>query len=90
MKIFSKYSFLLAGFALIILMIIPEMSFAQCPMCRGAAESSLREGATTAAGLNKGILYLFLFPYTMAAVLGFIWWKKNRDYDRATGNKDSE
>ena len=46
-------------------MILPELGLAQCPMCRGAAESSLKEGKTTAAGLNKGIYTSlpFLIPW---------------------------
>ena len=83
MKITANYSFFLTLLVLIILVILPELSFAQCPMCGAAAESSMREGSTTAAGLNKGILYLFLFPYTMAAVIGFIWWKKTKNYQKA-------
>ena len=87
MKIFSKFTFLIAFVALIVLLILPEMSFAQCPMCRAAAESSIKEGNTTAIGLNKGILYLFAFPYTLAAVLGFIWWKRNKNYNKFVNHK---
>ena len=56
---------------------------AQCPMCKIAAESNLENGGSAGKGLNKGILYIFVLPYTLVSVLGYIWWKsrKNPDYD---------
>lgn len=60
-------------------------TYAQCPMCKASAESNLKEGGTTAMGLNTGILYLLVTPYLFIAVLGFLWWwynirgKKNID-----------
>lgn len=65
-----------------ILLISAEPSFAQCPMCRMAAESNLDHGGTEGRGLNTGILYLFSMPYIIAGVLGFIWWRnRNRQED---------
>ena len=56
---------------------------AQCPMCKIAAESNLENGGSAGKGLNMGILYILLIPYTLVATLGFIWWrnKKSDDYD---------
>ena len=51
---------------------------AQCPMCKAAAESNMKEGGTSGNGLNRGILYLFFTPFTIAGVLGSIWLWKNR------------
>ena len=51
---------------------------AQCPMCKAAAESNMREGGTSGNGLNRGILYLFFTPFTLAAVFTSIWLWKNR------------
>lgn len=51
-------------------------SFAQCAMCRASVENNVSNGETTiAAGLNNGILYLFVMPYLMAAVIGFFWYR---------------
>ncbi len=51
---------------------------AQCPMCKAAAESNMKEGGTSGNGLNRGILYLFFTPFTLAGVIGSVWWWKNR------------
>ena len=51
---------------------------AQCPMCKAAAESNMKEGGTSGNGLNRGILYLFFTPFTLAGVLGSIWLWQNR------------
>lgn len=53
---------------------------AQCPMCKMSAESNLKNGGTAGKGLNKGILYMLMLPYTLVGVIGFIWWKNNRRY----------
>ncbi|MCB0515287.1 MAG: hypothetical protein R2798_12315 [Chitinophagales bacterium] len=50
--------------------------WAQCPMCRAAAESNLKEGGTFALGLNAGILYLAAVPYLLVGTLGFIWFRR--------------
>lgn len=74
MKNTIKYS-LLSG--LLFLLNISTI-FAQCPMCRGAAEANLKEGGTHALGLNTGIIYLFLIPYICVMTLIIVWWWKNR------------
>jgi len=51
---------------------------AQCPMCKMAAESNLKDGGTAGQGLNKGILYIFIMPYLMVATLGYLWWRNRR------------
>ena len=51
---------------------------AQCPMCRMAAESNLKDGGSAGKGLNAGILYMLSTPYVIVAVLGIIWWRNNR------------
>lgn len=55
-----------------------DQSFAQCPMCKAAAEANLKEGGTHGLGLNTGILYLFLTPYFLVGSIGLIWWWRNR------------
>lgn len=58
------------------LFLIQLSSFAQCAMCRASVENNVSNGETTiGAGLNNGILYLFVMPYLMAAVIGFFWYR---------------
>ena len=52
------------------------LSFAQCAMCRASVENNVSNGDTSiGAGLNSGILYLFIMPYLMAMVIGFFWYR---------------
>lgn len=51
-------------------------TFAQCAMCRASVENNVANGETSiGAGLNAGILYLFVMPYLMAMVIGFFWYR---------------
>ena len=51
-------------------------TFAQCAMCRASVENNVSNGDTSvAAGLNLGIMYLFVMPYLIAMVLGYFWYK---------------
>ncbi len=74
---FSKRHILIL--VLLLFVLLPDMSFAQCPMCKASVESSMKEGSTVALGLNKGILYLLSMPYLIFCVLFLLWyrnWKK--------------
>ncbi|MEZ4887153.1 MAG: hypothetical protein R3E32_20650 [Chitinophagales bacterium] len=55
---------------------------AQCAMCKGVGESNLEGGGDAGIGLNTGIMYLFLTPYTIAMILGGYWWWNNRQAER--------
>ncbi|PSJ72908.1 hypothetical protein C7N43_31875 [Sphingobacteriales bacterium UPWRP_1] len=59
-----------------------DWAFAQCPMCRAAAEANIKEGGKHALGLNAGILYLFVAPYLIVATIGFLWWRNHRKVAR--------
>lgn len=51
-------------------------SWAQCAMCRASVENNVSNGETSiGAGLNSGILYLFVMPYLLAAVIGILWYR---------------
>ena len=60
---------------------------AQCPMCKMAAESNLKDGGTAGEGLNKGILYIFVMPYLITGTVGYIWWK-NRKTDEELAQEE--
>jgi hypothetical protein len=52
------------------------LTFAQCSMCRASVENNVSNGdASIGAGLNSGIIYLFVMPYLLAMIIGFFWWR---------------
>lgn len=53
-------------------------TYAQCPMCRAAAESNLANGGSSGRGLNMGILYMLATPYLLVGTLGYIWWRNRK------------
>ena len=62
-----------------ILMLTVNQMLAQCAMCRAAVENNVSAGsAGFSAGLNTGILYLFVAPYLLVMIIGFLWYKKSR------------
>jgi hypothetical protein len=65
--------------ALGLLFVMTDASlFAQCPMCKIAAESNLKNGGTQGKGLNLGILYMLATPYLLIGGIGLFWWKNKR------------
>lgn len=50
----------------------------QCPMCKAAAESNLKEGGKHGLGLNSGILYLLVMPYLIFFIIGYWWWRNQK------------
>ncbi len=52
---------------------------AQCPMCKTAVESSLKDkNNTKGRGLNSGILYLLSMPYLAIGVAGVLWYRNSK------------
>jgi hypothetical protein len=64
-------------FLFALFLIAPDAAVAQCALCKANAESSVQGGASTAKGLNAGIMYLLLIPYTIAGALGYWWYTRN-------------
>ena len=60
----------------LICVIVPELSYSQCAMCRAVLESSENEGM--AEGINNGIMYLAFLPYIIVLFMIFIVYKKFR------------
>jgi hypothetical protein len=67
-----NYKKLLLVFVFIFL--LPTLGEAQCAMCRAVLESE--EGASTAKGINNGIVYLMAIPYLLVGVLFYFVYKK--------------
>lgn len=69
-------NFVRVAFLTLVGLLVHVSSFAQCAMCRASVENNVSNGDTSiGAGLNNGILYLFLMPYLIAATLGFFWYR---------------
>lgn len=77
-KINGKYLITLTGLLVLMILILPLEAYAQCPMCRIAAESNLKDGGTAGRGLNTGILYMLAAPYLLVGTIGYIWWKNHK------------
>ncbi len=60
----------------ITLFLFPDVTEAQCAMCRAVLESG--GNTSTAEGINNGIVYLMAIPYVAIAVLGYFVIKKMR------------
>ncbi|MDN5202833.1 hypothetical protein QQ008_15695 [Fulvivirgaceae bacterium BMA10] len=66
-------------FVFFLLFIINLSASAQCAMCRATVENNVSTGDTSlASGLNFGILYLFVTPYLMVAIVGALWYYRSR------------
>jgi hypothetical protein len=60
----------------ILLFMLPVLAEAQCSICTKTAEQL---GEEPAKGLNAGILYLMLAPLSVAGIIGYKWWKKEKE-----------
>lgn len=55
-------------------MILPELSTAQCSMCKAVVESGADNELME--GVNSGILYMMGAPYILMFVVGLAWYRK--------------
>jgi hypothetical protein len=60
-------------FILLVLVLAPTLTEAQCAMCKASVESSQGQKNSVAANLNTGILYLMAVPYLL---ISFIFRKR--------------
>ncbi len=56
-------------FILLVLVLAPTLTEAQCAMCKASVESSQGQKNSVAANLNTGILYLMAVPYVLIAFI---------------------
>jgi hypothetical protein len=64
---------------IILLLLITVFTYtanAQCSICTRTAEQM---GEKPAKGLNAGILYLAMTPLAIIGIVGYRWWKRNKD-----------
>lgn len=66
-------------FITILFFIVSISTYAQCAMCRATVENNVSNGDVgIAAGLNIGILYLFVMPYLAIGVVGYLWYRNSK------------
>jgi hypothetical protein len=63
----KKHYFILL--ILVALVLLPNMTEAQCAMCKASVESSQGQKNSVAGGINQGILYLMAVPYLLLAFI---------------------
>jgi hypothetical protein len=52
---------------------------AQCAMCRASLENNVSNGNIgIAAGINFGIMYLFVAPYLVIALIALFWYRTSK------------
>jgi len=62
--------------------------FAQCSMCRASMENSIsRDSEQFSAGLNMGILYLFIMPYLLFGIIAYFWYRASKKNAQEIKNK---
>jgi hypothetical protein len=49
---------------------------AQCSVCTKTASQL---GEKPAKALNRGIIYLMMAPFAIVGVIGYRWWKNNKE-----------
>jgi hypothetical protein len=59
---------------------------AQCAMCKATLENNISNGNIgIAAGINFGILYLFVAPYLAIATLAYFWYRTSKRNESELG-----
>ncbi|BAV09822.1 hypothetical protein SAMN05421788_1011254 [Filimonas lacunae] len=56
-------------------LVLPLALQAQCSIC---TKTAMQLGEGPAKGLNGGILYLMSAPLAIMGVIGFRWWKREK------------
>jgi len=70
-------------FALLVFTLISFSGYSQCAMCKATVESNGE--ASSAAGLNAGILYLMFIPYLLIAGIAFFVYRHKKKLKQSEG-----
>lgn len=62
---------------ILVLLLLPQASDAQCAMCRAVLESE--ENVNMAEGVNNGIVYLMAIPYILVGALFYFVYRKMKN-----------
>jgi hypothetical protein len=63
-------------FLIVVFLLITAFARAQCSVCTRTAQQL---GEKPAKGLNAGILYLAFTPLALVGIIGYRWWRRNKD-----------
>lgn len=63
----KKHYFILI--VIIVLILLPNITEAQCAMCKASLESTQGQKNSVAGGINQGIIYLMIVPYILLAFI---------------------
>jgi len=55
-----------------------DHSIAQCSICTRTAQ---QQGERPAKALNAGILYIAFLPLVIIGIVGYKWWRNNREME---------
>jgi hypothetical protein len=58
--------------------VLSTQATAQCSVCTKTASQM---GEKPAKGLNQGILYLMFAPFAIVGIVGYQWWRGNKEYE---------
>jgi hypothetical protein len=65
------------GFLLfVVLSFLPAKNYAQCSICTRSVQQM---GERPGKAFNAGIIYLAFTPLAIGGILGYRWWKQNRE-----------
>ncbi|MDQ6815265.1 MAG: hypothetical protein M3040_16130 [Bacteroidota bacterium] len=67
---------LIIFFTTLFITVVISAAHAQCSICTKTAGQL---GEKRAKGLNSGIVYLMLAPFTIVGYIGFRWWKAEKE-----------
>ena len=74
----KKFALVFSGMLALLILSSADL-WAQCAMCRGSVESSMGNGRNNVGvGLNTGIVYLFIMPYLIVGVIGYLWYRNSK------------
>lgn len=59
----------------VVLLTLPAAVQAQCSIC---TKTAMQLGEGPAKGLNAGILYLMATPLAIMGIIGYRWWKREK------------
>ena len=85
-----KFKNVLSGILFLVLFVIANDVWAQCPMCKAALESGRKNGTQVGNTINYGIIYLFLLPYSIAMVFAVIFYRKNKQRKKQQSLNNNE
>lgn len=65
--------------SLVVLLIVAiQLVSAQCAMCKASAETSMEAGASEAAGINTGVLYMLMITFGMLTFIAYLLYKGHK------------